>query len=141
VLPYLAGLLPNAGYSDAAGILTLVHQGRLITVYPQTVTLAKALDEEDAERVLEWLREQINEAWARREQITPCFERRRAPRFLDIYRLLPGGNCGRCGQPTCLALALHLAFGEARLSDCPRLAESPFADNRQRLIEWLGGEG
>lgn len=59
-LPYLAALLPRAGYNHAAGILTLVREGRLITVYPQVVTLAKVLDEEDAEGVLEWLRGRID---------------------------------------------------------------------------------
>ena len=138
VLPYLAALLPTAGYSHAAGILTMVRQGRLLTVYPQTVTLAKAQDEEDAAAVLEWLRERINEAYARRDDLAPCFERRRVPRFLDVHRLLPGGNCGRCGEASCLALALRLAFGEARLGDCPRLLEAEFAHNRALLVEWLG---
>ena len=55
VLPYLAALLPRAGYNHAAGILTLLHGGRLLTVYARVVTLAKALDEEDARDVLEWL--------------------------------------------------------------------------------------
>ena len=141
VLPYLASLLPTAGYSHAAGILTLVRQGRLITVYPETVTLAKALDEVDAQAVLDWLWERISEACARREELVPCFERRRVPRFLDVYRLLPGGNCGRCGEASCQALAIRLAFGEADISQCPRLLEAEFARNRSLLSEWLGSAG
>jgi ArsR family metal-binding transcriptional regulator len=137
-LPYLAALLPQAGYNHTAGILTLVREGRLITVYPQVVTLAKALDEADAEEVLEWLRGKINEAHARRGELEPCLERRRAPRLLEVYRLLPGGNCRRCGEATCLAFAVRLVFAEARTEDCPRLAEPPFAGNGARLAEWLG---
>ena len=139
-LPYLAALLPRAGYNHAAGILTLVLDGRLLTVYAQAVTLAKAFDEEDARDVLEWLRQRINEAHARRSEIEPCYERRRSPRLLDVYRLLPGGNCGRCGEATCLAMASRLVFGGRRLSDCPRLAEVEFVENRSRLVEWLGDE-
>ena len=139
-LPYLAAILPQAGYNHAAGVLTVVRDGRMISIYPRTVMLAKALDEEDALAVLEWLRTKINEAWARRGELEPCYERRRAPRFLDVYRLLPGGNCGRCGQPSCLAMAVRLAFGEARLSGCPRLEEPEFAGNRAVLVEWLGDE-
>lgn len=140
-LPYLAALLPQAGYNHATGILTLVREGRMLSIYPRTVMLAKALDEDDAVAVLEWLRGKINEAYARRGELTPCFERRRVPRFLDVYRLLPGGNCGRCGEASCLALALRLAFGEARLDRCPRLQEAAFARNRSVLLEWLGDEG
>jgi ArsR family metal-binding transcriptional regulator len=134
-LPYLASLLPQAGYNHEAGILTLVYHGRLLTVYRQ---LAKALDEQDAEDVLEWLRQKINLAYAERDHIAPCTGRRRSPRLLDIYQLLPRDNCRRCGQQTCMALAARLAFGEASLEDCPRLSEPPFAENRARLAEWLG---
>ena len=139
-LPYLAALLPQAGYNHTAGILTLVREGRMLSLYPQTVMLAKALDEEDAMAVLEWLRGRINEAYARRGELSPCYERHRVPRFLDVYRLLPGGNCGRCGEASCLALAVRLAFGEAQISRCPRLLEAEFARNRSLLAEWLGDE-
>ncbi len=140
VLPYLAALLPQAGYNHAAGILTLVLEGRLLTVYPRVVTLAKALDEDDAAGVLEWLRMRINEAAARQAELTPCLGRRRSPRILDVYKLLPGSNCRRCGEATCMALAGRLIFGEARLADCPRLGEAEFARNRALLAEWLGVE-
>lgn len=139
-MPYLATLLPRAGYNHAAGILTLVLDGRLLTVYAQAVTLAKALDEEDARNVLEWLRQRINEAYARRIELEPCYERRRSPRLLEVYRLLPGGNCGQCGEAACLAMASKLVFGGRRLSDCPRLTEVDFVENRSRLVEWLGAE-
>lgn len=139
-LPYLAALLPQAGYNHAAGILTFVREGRMFSIYPRTVMLAKALDEGDALAALEWLRQRVNEAYARRGELVPCYERRRAPRFLDVYRLLPGGNCGRCGQVSCLALAVRLAFGEARIRECPRLLEAEYARNRSVLVEWLGDE-
>ena len=37
VLPYVATLLPEAGYNHAAGILTLLYGGRLLTVYSRLV--------------------------------------------------------------------------------------------------------
>ena len=138
VLPYLAALLPRAGFNHQAGLLTLMLEGRLLTVYPRLATLAKARDEDDARLVLEWLRERFNEAWARRGELRPVLERRRAPRFLDVYRLLPGGNCRRCGEATCMALAGRLALGEALPADCPRLGEEAYAKNRDLLVEWLG---
>ncbi len=137
-LPYLAALLPQAGYNHGGAFLSMPLEGRLITVYPQVVVLAKARDENDALEVLEWLRGRIAEAHDRREELVPCFERHRSPRLLDAYRLLPGGNCKRCGRPTCLALAALLVFGEARIAECPRLSEPEFARNRQLLLEWLG---
>ena len=140
VMPYLATLLPRAGYNDEAAMLSLVREGRLITVYPHMITLAKALDEDDAREVLEWLRTLINEAHARRGELKPCVGRRHVPRILDIYRLLPGGNCRRCGEATCMAFAARLVVGEARLQACQRLTEEGFARNRTLLAEWLGEE-
>jgi ArsR family metal-binding transcriptional regulator len=138
ILPYLAALLPYAGYNHAAGVLSFVHEGRLVTVYAHMVTVAKAEDEDDAAVILEWLRGQINEANARRHELVPCLARRRTPRPLDIYTLLPRDNCRRCGQPTCMAFASRLVFGEARPEDCPHLAEAGFEHNRSVLVEWLG---
>jgi len=140
VLPYLAALLPQAGYNHAAGILTLVLDGRLLTVYPRVVTIAKALDEEDARAVLDWLKARIDEAYARRGELTPCLGRRRSPRILDVYKLLPGANCRQCGEATCMAFAGRLIFREALIADCPVLAGERFVRNRELLAEWLGLE-
>lgn len=137
-LPYLAALLPKAGYNHAAGILTLAREGRLITVYPHMATIAKALDEEDAAATLAWLQSMINQAYGRRGELTPCLERRCSPRLLDVYQLLPRTNCKRCGYATCLAMATHLTNGEAHLADCPGLSEPDLARNRAILAEWLG---
>lgn len=138
ILPYLATLLPQAGYNHQAALLTMVLEGRLITVYPLVVTVAKAQDDDDARAVLDWLRRTINDAYARRDEITPCLERRRSPRMLEIYRLLPRTNCRRCGEATCIALAVRLALGEARLETCEGLLDAGFSHNRRLLGEWLG---
>jgi len=38
---------------------------------------------------------------------------------LDIFKQLPKTNCGKCGQPTCLAFAMKLAQKQASLEQCP----------------------
>lgn len=42
---------------------------------------------------------------------------------LDIYKKLPKTNCGDCGLPTCLAFAMKLAGGQAKLAACPHVSE------------------
>ncbi len=42
---------------------------------------------------------------------------------LDIFKLLPKTNCGECKLPTCLAFAMKLAGGQAKLEDCPHVSE------------------
>ncbi len=42
---------------------------------------------------------------------------------IQIFKLLPKTNCGKCGIPTCLAFAMNLAAGKAELSSCPTVSE------------------
>ncbi|MBI2859212.1 MAG: acetyl-CoA decarbonylase/synthase complex subunit gamma, partial [Chloroflexi bacterium] len=42
---------------------------------------------------------------------------------IQIFKLLPKTNCGKCGVPTCLAFAMNLATGKAELSKCPDVSE------------------
>ena len=42
---------------------------------------------------------------------------------IEIFKLLPKSNCGKCGVPTCLAFAMQLAAGKADLNACPTVSE------------------
>ena len=42
---------------------------------------------------------------------------------IEIFKLLPKTNCGKCGVPTCLAFAMSLAAGKAELSACPFVSD------------------
>ena len=45
------------------------------------------------------------------------------PTAIEIFKLLPKENCGKCNFPTCLAFAMQLASSKAKLSDCPYVTE------------------
>jgi acetyl-CoA decarbonylase/synthase complex subunit gamma len=48
---------------------------------------------------------------------------------IQIFKLLPGTNCKKCGAATCLAFAMNLASGKAELDKCPDV--SP--ESREKL--------
>jgi ArsR family metal-binding transcriptional regulator len=96
--------------------------------------MAKIEDEDDALAILAWLRDFINDAYARREEITPCYEHRRMVGFLDVYHLLPATDCKACGEATCTAFAVGLVEGRHSLADCSGLD----AAHRERLASLLG---
>jgi len=50
---------------------------------------------------------------------------------IQIFKLLPKTNCGKCGIPTCLAFAMNLAAGKAELAACPFVSE----ESKAQLIE------
>ncbi|WP_297210437.1 MULTISPECIES: acetyl-CoA decarbonylase/synthase complex subunit gamma [Thermodesulfovibrio] len=42
---------------------------------------------------------------------------------IEIFKLLPKTNCKKCGFPTCLAFAMKVAQGQAKIDDCPDVGE------------------
>jgi len=42
---------------------------------------------------------------------------------IEVYKKLPGQNCGDCPQNTCMAFALAIIKGEADPSECPLLSD------------------
>lgn len=39
--------------------------------------------------------------------------------MIAIYKKLPGTNCGKCGEATCMAFAMKVKKAQAGLGDCP----------------------
>jgi Na+-translocating ferredoxin:NAD+ oxidoreductase RNF subunit RnfB len=56
------------------------------------------------------------------------------PRVEAVDSMLPGSNCGACGEPGCLGLAVRIVSGEAAPSKCT--VSSP--DAIERIAEYLG---
>ncbi|MBC7109869.1 MAG: acetyl-CoA decarbonylase/synthase complex subunit gamma [Archaeoglobi archaeon] len=52
---------------------------------------------------------------------------------LEVYKMLPGDNCGECGEDTCMAFASKLIDREAKIDDCPRIR----GKKREKLVEYL----
>jgi hypothetical protein len=40
---------------------------------------------------------------------------------LDVYKMLPQTNCGKCFLPSCLAFAAAIVAGRKKFKDCPDL--------------------
>ncbi len=59
------------------------------------------------------------------------------PSPLDIYKLLPKTNCGKCGEKTCMSFAFKLLSGERKLEECEPLFSPKFEKNRKKLEEML----
>ena len=133
VIPYLNTVLGGFQYCREPLMLTLKFQAKLITLYPQMIAINIVKDEAEAENILEWLKQEINETWKRRAEITPSFEKGRKPRILDILRLLPRTNCQECGQPTCLVFATQVSEGGKGAEDCHLLNKK----TKRELQEYL----
>jgi len=141
VLPYLNSVLKGAIYNHHAHTLTIRKEGRMITIHPREIAAGKVIDEEDAREIIEWLKELINYCYENKDRIKPNFERKQKLTALEVYKLLPGTNCKRCGEPTCLAFAVKLTNEEVNIMRCPELFSGPYAERRDVLLRLLRDVG
>jgi ArsR family metal-binding transcriptional regulator len=143
VLPYLNAVMPNASYTPVAETLTFMEGYRMIALYRQRITIAKADEIVDAWLTLEDIRRLTEQTWSDRNQIEPSFEIRRKPPAIEIFKRLPRTNCGRCGELTCLAFAMHVWTGETSVRLCLPVfdEEGKFSYLREALLEICAGMG
>ena len=135
-LPYLNAELGGFEYFRDPPAVTFRVQGKIITVHPREIAVNALRDEEEAEKILQWLQREINQVWHRRGQIQPSYQGAPKPKLLEILKLLPKTNCGQCGQPTCMVYASLVAQGVKGPEDCPELAEQAAEDLRSYLVQF-----
>ncbi len=134
VLPYLNTVLGGTGYvKDPPSLMLQIH-GRLIALHGKKIAINALKDKTDADKILEWLKREINETWENRDAITPSYGVAARPQPIEILKLLPKTNCKECGQPTCIVFASLLVQGAKGSLDCPQLTDQ----NRRELDEYLG---
>ncbi|MBZ4658415.1 MAG: Fe-S cluster domain protein [Desulfacinum sp.] len=133
VIPYLNAVLGGSQFTREPPSVTFKAHGKLITVHPRQIAINALKEPEEADRILEWLKEEINNVWEKRAEITPKYEPLRKPQVFTILKRLPKTNCKDCGYPTCTVFAVQVAEGGRDPEDCPHL--SP--DDRQALNAYL----
>ncbi len=129
VLPLLNARLTGAVFHPRVPALTWKKGGLHVSFHATEIAVANVEDRDQAMTELDELVELVNQTWSQREAITPDYESHQRPVPMDIYKLLPRGNCRRCGEPTCFTFALKLAAGQRQPEDCPVLLESAYQTN------------
>jgi len=139
VMPYLNSIIKNAVYNHESKILSFTREQRLITIYPLELTVAKALNETDAQEINQWLRDLVNSTFDNKDNITPLYEMRWRPTPLVVYNWLPKKlGCRLCGEQSCLAFAAKLVTGQKELDKCTPLWEPGNEDLLESLRDMLG---
>lgn len=135
VLPYLNAVLGGMQYFRDPPEVMFHHYGKIIKVGSREIAVNALQDEQEADRILRWLADEINQTWENRENITPCVTGKTRPKLLEILRRLPGTNCGKCGQATCMVLAALVKEGGRGADGCPELG----GENLEKLETYLAG--
>lgn len=138
VLPYLATLPGVIAWNPEAHALTFRRPHGFMTLYRDKVTITQVVDSTEGLQLFEALKEAVNATWEKRAELIAVTAKKRAPRHLDIWELLPRTNCGQCGEATCLAFAVAVIQQKRSLTECPPLqADSSFADRKGTLDAML----
>lgn len=134
IIPYLATLPGIITYNPETHTLTFRRKPGFLTLYPDKVYITQVQDIEEGLELLNALKEAINATWEHRHSLKPVTEKKRAPRHLDIYALLPQTNCKQCGEATCLAFAVNLILQKRLLEECaPLQNDAAYTDRRATL--------
>ncbi|UCD82940.1 MAG: Fe-S cluster protein [Desulfobacterales bacterium] len=133
-IPYLNAALGGFTFTKDPPSVTFKVHGKLITVHAKKIAINALKDQEEATKIIEWLKREINSAWENREKIEPLYESAPQPKIIEILKLLPKTNCKECGQPTCMVFAAQMAEGAKGPEDCPPLDET----RREQLTSYLG---
>ncbi len=133
VLPYLNTVLGASAFVKEPPSMTLEAHGKLITIHARQIAVNALKDEAEVDKILTWLKQEINDAWEKREEIEPSFEGRRKPQLIEILKLLPRTNCGECKEPTCMVFAARATEGVKGVDDCPPLK----GKDKELLVDYL----
>ena len=105
----------------------------MISVHADHIAINANRDAEEAEKILQWLKREINDAWEKRDEITPSYEAAPRPQPFTILKFLPKTNCGKCGFPTCMVFASMAVEGGKGAADCPYLTP----EHKKELDDYL----
>jgi ArsR family metal-binding transcriptional regulator len=140
--PYVNAELGGWDYDQANQVLLLkLSEGKWITLHSQKIAIRGARDIEESQALLAWIKGQINDIYARRQEITPRYVSQAGLKIMEILKLLPMTNCRACGYATCMAYAAALREGEISLNDCPPLGEEKHREKRAKLQAYLESFG
>jgi ArsR family metal-binding transcriptional regulator len=136
--PYLNAVIKGCIFNHPALTLTIRNEEKLITLHTKHVTLTLIEDEKEAQEILDWLKDTINETFQKRDQIEPDYSEGGQLKPSDIQKLLPGTNCKECGFRSCLAFAFKLVDQKIEIEKClPLFSSDLFREKRKVLLETL----
>ncbi len=128
IFPYINSIVEDSIYYEKPHYVFFTYDGHDCILHPDEIVLGFFDQREEAIGLVKKLIIFLNDTYSRRESIKPVFKMKRHIPVLDIYKLLPGTNCGECGYSACMAFAATVSKGNSNPQKCPALG-NPIAEN------------
>jgi ArsR family metal-binding transcriptional regulator len=141
LIPIMARIIRGGAYDPRSPSLTFEEEHRLITIFPESFGFCRIDDIYDLWIMMRTTVELYCEAWERRTGLEPESSPRQGIGAVEIFKRLPGTNCGECGDPGCMEFASGLLMSRCRLQQCKPLFEPEFSRHLSSLTWLLKGIG
>ena len=115
VLPYLNAVLGGFQFSKDPPSLTIKLEGKTITLHPKQIAINPIKDEKEADKILQWLKNEINKTWEKRDNIEPKFDIPPKPQVIEILKFLPKTNCKNTSTQATMHLKSYLRKKKPKL--------------------------
>ena len=121
LFPYLNAVAERAELHQNPAFIRFLLENRFCVLYPRAGLVTPVIDRPQARSFVERLIAFLNDTYSRRNEITPSHRLYQRVSVLNILKLLPKSNCGRCGYATCMAFAASLSLQESVPEKCPHV--------------------
>lgn len=132
----MARLIRGGSYRPEVPSLAFEEERRLVAILPRRLVLCRADDMLDAWIQLRTFIDLLCATAVREKAIKPDTKPRRGIGTIEVFKRLPGTNCGRCGCPNCMEFAMRLFMGRSRVEECAPLFEPDWTAHRE-AVTWL----
>ena len=140
--PYVNAELGAWDYDQNNQVLLLkLSDGKWITLHPDKIAIRGIRDLAEAHALPTWIQQQLNDIYARRDNLTPRYVTQAGLKVIEILKLLPMTNCKLCGYAACMAFAAALREGEIYLAACKPLYKKRYQEKLQKLEAYLESFG
>jgi ArsR family metal-binding transcriptional regulator len=136
LIPLIARLIRGGSYQPDRPALAFEEQHRLLVISQDRLVFSRTNDLLDFWIMLRSMIDLIVAAWERRLVLKPDKEPRQGVGTLEIFKRLPGTNCGKCGNSNCMEFATRLFMKRGKMGECPAIGEPKWARNSESL-KWL----
>lgn len=137
LFPYINSYIKSCLYNNKSQNITFTYEGKIITIFKESLTITKLINETDAYEMMDYVKIIINKIYNDKEHIEPSYEMNKLPSPIELYKLLPKLNCKKCGEATCMSFANKLLNGQSRLKKCLHLNENCNKEDLGKLEDIL----
>lgn len=137
LFPYINSYIKSCLYNNKSQNITFTYDGKIITIFKESLTITKLINETDAYEMMDYLKNMINEIYNGKCNIEPSYEINKLPSPIELYKLLPKLNCKKCGEATCMSFASKLLNGQSSIKKCLHIHESCNKQNLEKLEDIL----